>query len=123
MRNKYRMEMFQCSRGTNRTEGYHKNITTMFGTCNAGIEMSDCLLQEKRHQHNHNVALARRSGYPRTGHSDTWLDEEYQRLVEKNHGLCIYPGLSNTSDYKQTDESFDTIALQTKRLNENKKIK
>ncbi len=46
MRNKYRMEMFQCSRGTNRTEGYHKNITTTFGTCNAGTEMSDCLLHE-----------------------------------------------------------------------------
>ena len=32
MRNKYGMEMFECSRGTNRTEGYHKNITTTFGT-------------------------------------------------------------------------------------------
>jgi hypothetical protein len=118
MRNKYGMEMIECSRGTNRTEGYHKNITTTFGTWNAGIEMSDCLLREKRNQHNHNVAVARRPGYPKTGHSDTWLDEEYQRLVEKNHGVHIYPGLCNTSDYKQTNESFDTIPLQTKRLND-----
>ena len=118
MRNKYGMEMIECSRGTNRTEGYHKNITTTFGTWNAGIEMSDCLLREKRNQHNHNVAVARRPGYPKTGHSDTWLDEEYQGLVEKNHGVHIYPGLCNTSDYKQTNESFDTIPLQTKRLND-----
>ena len=118
MRNKYGMEMIECSRGTNRTEGYHKNITTTFGTWNAGIEMSDCLLREKRNQHNHNVAVARRPGYPKTGHSDTWLDEEYQRLVERNHGVHIYPGLCHTSDYKQTNESFDTIPLQTKRLND-----
>lgn len=38
--------------------------------------------------------------------------------MEKNHGVCIYPGLCNTSDYKQTNESFDTIPLQTKRLND-----
>ena len=80
--------------------------------------MYDCLLCEKRNHHNHNVAVARRPGYPKTGHSDTWLDEEYQRLVEKNHGVRIYPGLSNTSDYKQTNESFDTIPLQTERLND-----
>ncbi len=83
MQNKYGMKMIEWSRGTNRTEGHHKNITTTYGTWNAGKEMSDCLLREKRHQHNHDVALARRSGYPRTGHSDTWLDEEYQRLVGK----------------------------------------
>ena len=37
MRNKYGMEMIECSRGTNRMEAYHKNITTTFGTWNAGI--------------------------------------------------------------------------------------
>jgi hypothetical protein len=42
-----------------------------------------------------------------------WLIEIYQVLVMKNHGLWIYPELRNTSDYKLTDESFDTIALQT----------
>ncbi len=32
--------------------------------------------------------------------------------------MRIYPGLSNTSDNKQTNECFDTIPLQTERLND-----
>jgi len=34
----------------------------------------------------------------------------------KNHGLKIYPDLSNTSEYVSTDESFDSIALHSCRL-------
>ncbi len=47
MRNKYRMEMFQCSRGTNQTEGYRKNITTMFGTWNADRDVRLSLAGKK----------------------------------------------------------------------------
>ena len=52
MQNSFGMEMIECKRGTNRTEGYHKNIITSFGTWHVGMEMSDCLLRERRHRHN-----------------------------------------------------------------------
>lgn len=80
--------------------------------------MSDCLSRERRHRHNQNVSQKRRSGFPRLGHYDTWLVDLLQALVMKNHGLRIYPDLSNTSEYIFTDESFDSIALQSHRLNE-----
>jgi hypothetical protein len=80
--------------------------------------MSDCLLREKRHRHNQNVSENRRSGFPRIGHYDTWLIKKLMKLVMHNHGWCMYPGLCNTSEYKFTDESFDTIALHTKGLND-----
>ena len=116
MRNKYGMEIIECSRGTNRTEAYHKNIMVAFGSWAQGVEMSDCLLRERRHRHNQNVSEKRRFGYPRIGHYDTWLVDLLQILVMKNHGLRIYPDLSNTSEYVSTDESFDSIALHSHRL-------
>jgi hypothetical protein len=116
MKNVFGMEMIECKRGTNRTEGYHKNIITSFGTWHVGIEMSDCLLRERRHRHNMMVSMRRRLGFPRIGHYDIWLVEIYQALVMKNHGLRIYPELGNTSDYGTTNESFDTIPLHSKSL-------
>jgi len=118
MTNSFGMEMIECKRGTNRTEGYHKNIITSFGTWHVGMEMSDCLLRERRHRHNMMVSMRRRLGFPRTGHYDIWLLEIYQVLVMKNHGLRIYPELGNTSDYKITNESFDTIPLHSQGLAE-----
>jgi hypothetical protein len=118
MKNEYSMEMIELARGTNRTEAYHKNIINTFGTWSKGVEMSDCLLREKRHRHNQNVSENRRSGFPRIGHYDTWLIKKLMKLVMHNHGWCMYPGLCNTSEYKFTDESFDTIALHTKGLND-----
>ncbi|KAL7546679.1 hypothetical protein ACHAWF_010011 [Thalassiosira exigua] len=114
--NQYGMEMIECSRGTNRTECYHKNITVTFGTWSTGVEMSDCLLRERRHRHNHNTSQHRRLGYPRIGHCDTWLVDLYQNLARKNHGLQIYSGWTNTSDYKFTEENFDTVPLHTQSL-------
>ena len=118
MKNKYGMDIIECSRGTNRTEGYHKNVMVTFGSWSTGVEMSDCLLREKRHRHNQNVSEKRRSGYPRIGHYDTWLVDLLQLLVMKNHDKRIYPDLSNTSEYLFTDESFDTIALHSRMLDE-----
>jgi hypothetical protein len=118
MRNKYGMEIIECSRGTNRTEAYHKNIMVAFGSWAQGVEMSDCLLRERRHRHNQNVSEKRRFGFPRIGHYDTWLVDLLQILVMKNHGMRIYPDLSNTSDYIATDESFDSIALHSHRLDD-----
>ena len=47
------------------------------------------------------------------GHYDTWLIDLLQRLVYKNHGITVYPHWSNASDFKETDESFDTVALHS----------
>ena len=118
MRNKYGMEMIESSRGTNRTEAYHKNLTTTFCSWCTGVEMSDALLRERRHRHNHKVSERRRSGFPIIGHYDVWLVELYQNLVRQNHGLLIYPDMSNSSDYEYTDEKFDTIPIHHQRLDE-----
>lgn len=118
MTNKYGLEMLECSRGTNRTEAYHKNITTTFDSWPTGLTMSDCLLRERRHRHNQKVAEKRRFSFPKIGHYDTWLIDLYQSLAQRNHDLLVYPEWTNTSEYKFTNESFDTIPLQTKSLQE-----
>ena len=118
MTNQYGMEMIECLRGTNRTETYHKNLTTSFGQWNTGTWMAACLLSERRHRHNQRVDEKRRLGYPKIGHFDTWLIDLYQTLALKKHGVLIYPQWMNTSVYKQTAESFDIIPLQTKSLHE-----
>ena len=41
MLNKYKMEMIDCCRGTNRTEAFHKQLVTTFGTWHTGVERSD----------------------------------------------------------------------------------
>ena len=112
-RNRYGMEMIQCNRGTNHTEFYHKGIITTFGMWCTNIEMSDCLLGEQRHRHNHKVSEQRRPGLPVVGNYDTWLIDALQILVWRNHGVRLYSGWSNASDYKDTNESFDTVALHS----------
>ena len=118
MRNKYHMEMLECLRGTNRTEAYHKNLITTFGSWCTGVEMSDCLLAERRHRHNHKCSEKRRWGFPKIGHFDTWKIDQLQNLTLDNHGLQIFPNWSNASDYKTTDESYDTIALHSGELHD-----
>ena len=53
--NKYKMEMIESYRGTNRTEAYHKQPVATFGTWHTGVEMSECLLAVRRHRHNQKV--------------------------------------------------------------------
>jgi hypothetical protein len=72
------IELMICHRGTNHTECAHKQIVTTFGTWQAGIQASDCLLAEWQHRgapprHNQVVSERRRIGYPRIGHYDTHL--------------------------------------------------
>ncbi|KAL3791184.1 LOW QUALITY PROTEIN: hypothetical protein ACHAWO_013615 [Cyclotella atomus] len=111
--NKYGLEIIECFRGTNRVESYHKNLTVTFGRWSVGIRMSDCLLAERRHRHNQKCSERRRLDHPVTGHYNTWDTDLYQNLVRENHGIQLYPHWSNASDYIDTDESFDTIALQS----------
>ena len=56
MKNEFGMDMIECLQGTNRIEGYHKNIITSFGNWHVGMEMSNCLLREWRHRHNQVVS-------------------------------------------------------------------
>ena len=115
-KNKYGMEMIECMRGTNRTEAYHKNLVMTFGGHHTGLEMSAVHMGERRHMHNHNCSELRQWGFPRIGHYDTWLIDQLQNLVMKNRNSRLYPNWSNTSDYKTTEESFDTIALHDEKL-------
>jgi hypothetical protein len=39
-------------------------------------------------------------------------------LIEKNHSILLYPDWSNASSYKETAESFGTVALQSQELHE-----
>jgi hypothetical protein len=103
--------LLDCNRGTSDTEGCHKNIVTAFGTWCTGVQMSDCLLSEFRHRFNQSVSEHRRTNYPILGHSDTWLVDLAQRLVEHNHNSVLYPDWSNASDYKSTPESFGTVPI------------
>ena len=76
------------------------------------------LLAERRHRHNHTVAEMRRFGFPKYGHKNTWKIDQYQNLYLENHGCQLYPHWTNASDYKSTDESFDTVALHDAELHE-----
>lgn len=116
MVNKYGFEKLSCNRGTPDVENTHKQMVTTFGTWHCGIEMSDCLLRERRHRHNHRCSENRRSGFPRIGHYDTWMIDQYQLLVQANHGIILYPHWVNASDYKNTPETFGTIALHDEEL-------
>jgi hypothetical protein len=115
-KNKYGIDMIECIRGTNRTEAYHKNLVVTFSHWHTGVEMSDCLLAERRHRHNHHCAERRRFGFIRIGHFDTWYIDELQTMILKNRGYVLYPNWSNASEYKETDESFDTIAIHSVEL-------
>jgi hypothetical protein len=110
--------MIECMRGTNRTEAYHKNLIVAFRHWHTGIEMSDCLLSERRHRHNHRCSERRRFGFITIGHCDTWLIDQLQVLILRNRGRVLYPNWSNSSDYKETDESFDTVAIHSLELDE-----
>ncbi|GFH50703.1 hypothetical protein CTEN210_07179 [Chaetoceros tenuissimus] len=108
--------MLESMRGSNCTESSHMGLITTFGSWVVGLQMSDCLIQERHHRHNHNVSEMRRSGFPQFGHYDTWLVDVLQMLEERNFGHLLYPGLSNSSDYIQTPESMGTVAVHYKEL-------
>ena len=78
--------------------------------------MSDKLMAEWRHRYNQRVSERRRVGFPRLGHSDTWLIDSLQLLVERNHGVLLHPEWSNASDYISTRESFGTVAIHSAQL-------
>jgi hypothetical protein len=113
---KYGLQLLHCSRGTNDVENIHKHYATMFRYV-TGIELGDCLLAERRHRHNQRMAELRIPGFPKLGHYDTWKVDRLQLLVERNHKKRLYSGWNNaSSDYRDTDESFVTVALHSEEL-------
>jgi len=65
------LPFFDCNRGTNDVEGFHKQILTTFGTWQTGVEMSDKLMAERRHRFTQLISERRRLGFPCLGHFDT----------------------------------------------------
>jgi hypothetical protein len=121
MTNKYDMMMYDCSRGTNRVESVHKDLIAIVRGWHAGVEMSVALLGERRHRHNQKVAEIRRLGYPKISQYDIWLIEEPQFLYLSNHGILLYPNVTNSSQYISTNESFDAGAWQSISVHESLK--
>jgi hypothetical protein len=116
--NKYGMQLINCHRGTNDVENTHKHIVSTFGTWTTGVETSCTLMSERRHRFNQRMSQKYRVGYPIIGHYNTWQVDLLQLLVESNHGVTLFPYWVNASDYKDTDESFDLVALQSTELHE-----
>ena len=80
--------------------------------------MSNYLLGEFRHCHGHASLEKRLYVFTRVGHVDTWMVNKLQNICLRNSNARLYPGWSNASDNKVTDESFDNIALNIADLHE-----
>ena len=118
MIDRFGVALLNCNRGTNDVEAVHKQLVALYGTWCTGVEMSDALLSERQHRYNQKINERKRLGFPKLGHYDTWKIDALQLLVEKNHGVLLYPDWSDASDYKETSESFGTVALHSKELHE-----
>ena len=73
---------------------------------------------ERWHSYIHRVSEQRHRNFPRFGHYDTWVIDELQLLVERNHNVHLYRGWSNTADFCDTTERFDTVPLHSPSLAE-----
>ncbi len=100
--------LIRSRRGTSLVENVHRQYNTQFRHV-CGIELGDCLLAERRHRHNIDVAKRVFSDYPCFGHYDTWDIDLLQSLIEKNSGRLLYSGWRNVSDYIKTEESSVTV--------------
>jgi hypothetical protein len=114
---KYGLQIIRSSRGTSDVENVHRQYSTTFDNI-AGVELATALLDERAHRHNIHVQISRVANYPKFGHYDTWLVDKAQNLVRQNHHVNLFTGWSNASDYRDTNESFVTVALHSKTLHE-----
>jgi hypothetical protein len=81
-----------------------------------GRGMADCLVGERRNRFTHRLSERRQTGFPKFGHYDTWLIDELQLLVERNHGVHLYPGWTNKADFCDTTERSGTVPLHSAAL-------
>ena len=112
------LTLYDCCRGTNATESFHKSLHQTFQGWNVGVRMTQCLLSERRHRHNCGVSERKRAGYPQLGMSDTWLVDIWDTLIMKSQGRSLFPGWVHASAFKPTDEQFGVVPLQSPALAE-----
>ncbi len=86
MVDEFGLPLIHCSRGTNATECVYKHLVSLFGTWHTGVKMTDCVMSEFSHRYNQHISERPRMGYPKVGHTDTWLEDILQLLVLDNHG-------------------------------------
>jgi hypothetical protein len=121
MVDRYRIALLDCNRGTHDVDAsIHKQLVALYRTWNStGVKMSDAFLCEQQRRYYHRINERRRLGFPNFGHYDTWLlVDALPLLVEKNHSVLLYADWSNVSNYKDTPESFGTVALHSSELHE-----
>jgi hypothetical protein len=98
-------------------ENSHRTNRDTFGTRHTDIASSDSLSAERRHRNNQRASEKHRQGFPKVGHSDTWLIDHEQILVDKNHNTILYPTWSNPACYYlYTPERFQTVPLHSEAL-------
>ncbi|KAL3911438.1 MAG: hypothetical protein SGARI_001647 [Bacillariaceae sp.] len=118
----YGNPLLTCNRGTNMVESIHKNYNTTFHF-RTGIEMGDARLAERRHRHNWDRCGKIYRDFPRVGHYDVWKLEILQKLIQQNWGYSFFSGFSCVGDYADTEESFVTVPLHDKTLDDALKAK
>ena len=116
-RDKWGIELLHCSRGTNLVENIHRSYNRTF-RYKCGFELGDCLLAERRHRHNINIARRRRDGYPKVGHYDTWLIDRLKLLSAKVLKKTIFKCWTPSIMYRDTPETFVTVAIHSKEIGE-----
>jgi hypothetical protein len=56
------------------------------------------------------------AGSPRVGHYDTWELHCPQKLIERNLGLVFLPEHNCASEYRDTAESLQTVAIHPQEI-------
>jgi hypothetical protein len=112
---KYGLSRIRCCRGTNSVENAHRHYVTAFRHP-TGYELGDAIISERRHRHNLAAACKHYPDHPKLGHYDTWVVDKLQIYVERNHGVVLHPGWKNICDFRDTEESFVTVALHSEEL-------
>ena len=116
-RDKWGIKLLLCRRGTNLVENIHRTYNRTFRRA-CGFELGDCLLAERRHRHNTRMARRRRCGYPKVGHYDTWLIDRLKLLTAKVMKKTIYESWTPSILYRDTPETFVTVAIHSEELGE-----
>ena len=116
MTDKIGLCLYDCLRGTNRAEAVHRQMLIGFGAWHAGLETADNCMAEWRHRYNQKQSCANRPNSPTFGHVDTWKVVTLQKLVKQNRGVELYRSWVNSSDFKNTQETFGTVPLQSAEL-------
>ncbi|KAG1773608.1 hypothetical protein EV702DRAFT_1200931 [Suillus placidus] len=114
---KYGLNVYRCSRGTNNVEGgIHQNIIRRFGSFNASPRLTVNLLHDYTLTHNLEVGSMNRMGRPYLGSYDIWTCNRIACLVDittdviepsyQDSGLATW---LNRDDFEPARESFGIL--------------